>query len=246
MNEKLFVSTFSSDDIPTWPCPECGFTSLNCQDDGFQKRYKNPIDFKHPCFDPEQIKYVFTLNLECANSKCGCSVICVGTGEVSQGYSKDGSGSWDWYEDFDVTYFQPPLQIFIPPKDTPKLVKQALTTSFSTFFASPSTSLSTLRTALEVLLGEMKVASVNDKGNFLPLAQRISTLPEHYQKIIKPANAIRFLGNDGTHSGYPVRQADVVDGYKIFSHILDELYPENKASIKALVAKVNEAKGIKR
>ncbi len=246
MNEKLFVSRFRDDRIPTWPCPECGANSLASQENGFQKQFKVPIDPNHPAFDPEWIEYVFSISLKCTIPDCGCAVMCVGTGDVSQDYLDDGSGEWDWFDDFEVTYFQPPLQIFVPPQDTPYWVKKALSTSFSTYFSSPSTSLSTLRAALEVLLGEMEVASVDEKGSFLPLAKRIASLPEDYRKIVEPANAIRWLGNDGTHSGYQVRKSDVVDGYKIFAHILDELYPEKKASIDTLVARINEAKGVAR
>ncbi|MDB1122231.1 DUF4145 domain-containing protein [Vibrio algarum] len=246
MNGKSLTAHFRSDNIPTWPCPECGANSLTNRDDGFQKQYKVPVDHHHPAFDPDWIEYVFTLNLKCTIPECGCGVMCVGTGEVSQEYLDDGSSDWEWFDNFEVKYFQPPLQIFTPPKETPFGVKEALTTSFSNYFSSPSTSLSTLRAALEVLLGEMEVASVDEKGNFLSLAKRIGSLPENYRKIIEPANAIRWLGNDGTHSGYQIRKSDVVDGYKIFEHILEELYPEKKASIDALVARINEDKGVKR
>ncbi|MCS0328367.1 DUF4145 domain-containing protein, partial [Vibrio diabolicus] len=246
MNIDLFAPYFRDKNYPVWPCPECGANSLTAVKDGFKKQYKVPIDPNHPAFDPEWIEYVFTLNMQCAVPTCGCGVVCAGTGDVSQEYLDDGSGEWDWFENFEVKYFQPPLQIFELPKDTPKGVKEALKVSFSTYFSSPSTSLSTLRAALEVLLGEMEVASVDEKGNFLPLAKRISSLPESYRKIIEPANAIRWLGNDGTHSGYQVRKSDVVDGYRIFEHILEELYPEKKASVEALVARINEAKGVEK
>lgn len=72
-------------------------------------------------------------------------------------------------------------------------------------------------------------------------------LPEESRKIIEPANAIRWLGNDGTHAGgFGVRKSDVLDGYRIFEHILIELYPEKRASIDALVARINKAKGVDR
>jgi len=220
---------------------------LSCSDKQFQKQYKTPIDTNHPAFDPGWIEYIFTMNLECANSSCGCRVACVGTGDVSQEYLDDGSGNWDWFDTFQVKYFEPALQIFVPPTDTPEWVKKALETSFSTFFSSPSTSLSALRSALEVLLGEMEVASVDENGKFLSLAKRINLLPENYRKIVEPANAIRWLGNDGTHSGgFQVRKSDVLDGYRIFEHILIELFPEKRASVEALVARINEAKGLSR
>ncbi|MFN3899360.1 MAG: DUF4145 domain-containing protein [Alishewanella aestuarii] len=245
LNDTLFTSRFRSDNIPAWPCPKCGVQSLACDDDKFKKQYKEPIDTSHPGFDPEWIEYIFAMNLKCSNSSCGCRVVCVGNGEVSQEYLENGSGDWGWFDNFQVKYFEPPLKIFIPPKDTPEWVQKALDASFSTFFCSPSLSLSALRSALEVLLGEMEVASVGEDGRYLSLAKRITLLPEACRKIIEPANALRWLGNDSTHAGgFRVRKSDVLDGYRIFEHILIELYPEKKASIDALVARINEAKGL--
>lgn len=247
LDDNLFTSRFHSDNIPTWPCPKCGAQSLSCEEDQFNKQFKEPPETSHPEFDPDWIEYIFTMHLECSNSSCGCRVVCVGTGDVSQGYLNDGSGDWDWFDSFQVKYFEPSLRIFIPPKDTPEWVKKVLDTSFSTFFSSSSLSLTALRSALEVLLGEMEVASVDENGKFLSLATRINLLPEECREIIEPANAIRWLGNDGTHGGgFLVRKSDVLDGYRIFEHILIELYPEKRVSIDALVARINEAKGLGR
>ena len=247
LDDRLFTSHFRSDNIPVWPCPKCGVQSLCCEDDGFQKHYKDPIDTSHPAFDPAWIEYIFTMNLKCSNSSCGCRVVCVGNGDVSQEYLDDGSGDWDWFDNFQATYFEPTLHIFNPPVDTPEGVKRALDISFSTFFSSSGLSLSALRSALEVLLGDMEIASVDANGKFLSLAKRINLLPEERRKIVEPANAIRWLGNDGTHGGgFQVRKSDVLDGYRIFEHILIELFPERKASVDALVARINEAQGIGR
>jgi hypothetical protein len=247
LDDNSFTSHFHSDSIPVWPCPKCGIKSLSCEEGQFKKQYKEPIDTSHPAFYPDWIEYIFTMHLKCTNSSCSCRVVCVGTGDVSQEYLDDGSGHWDWFENFQVKYFEPSLKIFIPPKDTPEWVEKALDTSFSTFFSSPSLSLSALRSALEVLLDEMEIASVDEKGKFLSLVKRINLLPEESRKIIEPANAIRWLGNDGTHGGgFLARKRDVLDGYRIFEHILIELYPEKRASIDALVARINKAKGLGR
>jgi hypothetical protein len=247
LDDNLFTSHFRSDSIPVWPCPQCGVRSLSCEEDQFKKQYKEPIDTNHLAFDPDWIEYIFTMHIKCSNSSCGCRVVCVGTGDVSQEYLDDGTGDWGWFDNFQIKYFEPSLKIFIPPKDTPEWVLRALDASFSTFFSSPSLSLSALRSALEVLLGEMEVASVDENGKFLSLAKRINLLPEESRTIIEPANAIRWLGNDGTHGGgFRVRKSDVLDGYRIFEHILIELYPEKRGSIDALVARINEAKGLSR
>lgn len=247
LNDSLFTSHFRSDNIPVWPCPKCGVQSLACGEGQFEKQYKEPINTSHPAFDPDWIEYIFTMHLKCSNSSCGCRLVCVGIGDVSQDYLDDGSGDWDWFDNFQVKYFEPSLRIFIPPKDTPECVRNSLDTSFSTFFSSPNISLSALRSGLEVLLGDMEVASVDENGKFLSLAKRINLLPEGSRKMIEPANAIRWLGNDGTHGGGSrVRKSDVFDGCRIFEHTLVELYPEKVASIDSLVARINNAKGLGR
>lgn len=243
----VFPSHFYSDNIPIWPCPKCGMSSLSCPKDQFVTKDKTPVDTSDEHFEPDWIQYVFTMHLKCTNPMCSCQVACIGDGGISQEYTGDNDGSWDWVDSYQVKYFEPPLQIFIPPTDTPHWVRTALTTSFSTYFSSPNISLSTLRSVLEVLLDEMGISSSDENGRFLPLAKRISLLPEEYRRIVEPANAIRWLGNDGTHAGgFQVRKSDVLDGYRIFEHILIELYPEKKASIEDLVARINQKRGIAR
>ena len=245
-NNDAFPSTFTQDSIPNWPCPQCG-SYLSCQTAEFNAKDKAPINRNHEYFEPDWIEYVFTMHLKCVNPQCECQVVCIGSGNVSQEDIGEDNGNWEWVDRYHVKFFEPPLQIFTPPIDTPHWVKEALTTSFSTFFSSPSVSLSTLRSVLEVLLDEMGIASSDENGKFLSLAKRIGMLPEEHRKIVEPANAIRWLGNDGTHAGgFQVRKSDVIDGYRIFEHILIELYPEKKASIEDLVSRINEKKGIVR
>lgn len=246
MKESAFKTHFRAESIPAWMCPNCGSISLAPTDDSFNKNYRVPVSTSHPDFEPEWIEYVFSLQLKCSVESCSLRAVCIGTGRVSQEYLEHDPGEWGWFDLFEVKYFEPSLRLFIPPPATPHWVRHALDTSFSTYFSSPGTSLSTLRTALEVLLGELEVPSVDENGNFLSLAKRIRMLPDDYREVVEPANAIRWLGNDGTHSGVFVRNSDVLDGYRIFEHILRKLYPEQKASIESLVMRINEVKGVDR
>lgn len=43
--------------------------------------------------------------------------------------------------------------------------------------------------------------SIDPNGKFLSLVRRIDLLVENKRRIVEPANAIRWLGNDGTYSG---------------------------------------------
>ena len=243
MNEKMFPGYFRYKHTPTWGCPACGSNSLTAAEE-VVPQFKDPIDTTDPDFDPEWIEYIFSLNLQCSIANCAHKVVCIGAGNVSQEPSDERGGDWEWVEMFQVKYFEPPLKMFNPPENTPYWVVQALELSFSTFFSSPGTSLSNLRFALETLLDELDIPSARENGKFMPLAERIEQLPEEKREIIKPATAIRWLGNDGTHSGFRVSRADLVTGYKIFEHILAQIYPDQNASIQSLIEKINEQKGI--
>ncbi|WP_216352525.1 DUF4145 domain-containing protein [Aquaspirillum sp. LM1] len=253
LDESLFPLDFNGNKIPIWPCPQCGAQSLHCENNNFHKHHKEPIDTNDPDFDPSWITYIFTMHLKCTNASCGCGVVCTGTGEVQEEDFDNGIDGYDrtWKEIFHAKYFEPPLQIFTPPTGTPKTVKQALETSFSTFFFSPSLSLSALRASLEALLDEKNIAKRSNNDHYLNLENRVKlldiTLGNNSTTITEYATAIRFLGNNGTHPGeIKIQQSDVFDGYKIFEHILITLYPEEKPSFDFLVESINTARGVVR
>ena len=102
MNEEGFKRYFRSERMPNWACPEWGSRSLTLVDDTFNAKYKTPIDTSHAEFDPDWIEYVFTMHLECSVGSCKHRVVCIGDGSVSQEYTHDGEGSWDWFEQYQV------------------------------------------------------------------------------------------------------------------------------------------------
>ncbi|MEZ9540000.1 hypothetical protein AB4160_17615, partial [Shewanella sp. 10N.286.51.B8] len=115
MDNKLFHTHFRSENMPTWPCPKCGANSLSCLPEGFNKQYKEPIDIDHPNFSPHDIEYVFSMNLKCTIPSCDYRVMGIGSGDVSQEYLHDGSNNWDWFDNFEVKFFEPPLRVLVNP-----------------------------------------------------------------------------------------------------------------------------------
>lgn len=246
MDRAILQHAFKRDEIPTWDCPECGATALSTIEGSFSPTYRYAIDTSHPDFDPDWITYVFTSTLECAVPSCKHRVACAGKGGVEQEYLDDGSGGSGWFDYFRPTHFEPALKIFAAPDGTPYWVEEALKESFSLFFSSPRAALNALRLALEVLLDEMDVPSINANGKYIPLDGRIDELGTKYKEIVLPAKAIKWLGNDGSHSGARIRSNHVLDGYDIFEHVLEQLYPKSNATMEALVTKINADKGIKK
>lgn len=202
------------------------------------------IDTSHPEFDPEWIQYVFTMTLQCTNGRCDARVACIGDGGVEQDYIEGGNGASGWFDFFSPKSFVPPLKLLRVTSGTPQVIEDALEESFATFFNAPDASLARIRVALEVLLDELGVDSLSDKEKPLRLHSRIEKLPERYLEIKDPAMAVKWLGNEGSHRSHKVRKKHVLEGYEVFSHILNIAYPELQASVSDLVKKINDAKGL--
>jgi len=244
MERAILQYAFDRSNVPTWECPNCGSASLSDINNTFASFVRYPIDTDHPNFEPEWIEYVFTMTLECAVPNCKRIVACCGSGGVEQAFNEDGTPGNGWEDYFKPKYFQPALNIFIPPENTPHLIKRELSDSFGLFFSSPRAALNGLRIALEVLLNELGVPSVNTNGKFIPLDQRIDLLDAKYTVIVAPAKAIKWMGNDGSHAGTGITSNHVLDAYAIFEHVLDQIYPKGNATLDNLIAKINANKGV--
>ena len=129
----------------------------------------------------------------------------------------------------------------------PRSSKKSLNESFKLFFVSPSAAANGVRIALEELLTELKIEryTLNRKGEEirLTLGQRIDKLPDEYSHVQEMMNAVKWLGNAGSHSNDEIKIDDVMDAYELTEHILEEIYEESKERIEAIARKINENKG---
>ena len=120
-------------------CPKCGKGHLKPIENGLKKVETSSSKHAHddPNWEPEWLHYRFTMILQCNQTKCAETVVCLGDGFVNsiQLFDEEHGPYDDGYEESYIPqYFNPPLKI-IPITDAyPKSMMEELNNSFSHFF----------------------------------------------------------------------------------------------------------------
>lgn len=231
---------FNEGQIPKWHCPTCSTGTLTLHEKLFEvnnaetRRYINE-DY----FQPDDIKKVFTGALCC--SSCGETVVISGSGGVDREPTGD-DGSWDWVIYFVPLFFFPALKLIDIPKSesVPEDMKKAVAASFMVFWSDLDSCANRLRTAIELLLDGMGVVR-KVKPNVvkeLTLHQRIEQIDSaKYPHIQEMLQAIKLVGNDGSHDLGQAPREDILVCYEILEHVLELVFPPpNKTALIAQMA----------
>lgn len=249
MDRLSLKRAFTTDIVPSWPCPACGKGILQLKKESFLHGERvHTRDHSHEFFEPEWIEYVYACLFECSNNHCKEVVSSTGTGKVDWEVSYDENGEPEQtYKDyFRPKYFDPPLRIIDMPASCPQSVADPITESFRLLFASPSAAANNIRIAIENLLTELKIKRFNlvkGKRQFVPLHFRIALIPEKYTDLKDMLLAIKWLGNSGSHDHDAMTMDDVFDAYELTEHVLKEIFEPKAQKLNALAKKVNKKKG---
>lgn len=131
----------------------------------------------------------------------------------------------------------PELQVFELKSTYPTRVTSELRKSFIPFLRDAASTGSRVRTAIELLLDELKVTrlriqedgQVKRKQNGAPLTlslgERLKELESREPYVAKLLGAIKQLGNEATH-GRDLLYSDLLDAFDLMHHVLEELYVE--------------------
>jgi hypothetical protein len=228
MKRELYKNTyFNEGQTPRWNCPTCSTGLLHLQeklfvrDDAATRR-----EINEDYFDRESISRVFTGALSCAN--CGETVVFSGGG----GMDREPNNNWDfeWVDYYVPHFFYPALKIIDIPcsNSVSGDMAQAVAASFLVFWSNLDACANRLRTAIELLLDGMgvdrKVKQTAAKE--LTLHQRLERIDSaQYPNVQGMMQAIKLVGNDGSHELGQVSRKDVLDCYEILEHVLELVYP---------------------
>ena len=250
IDRKKFKSPFRENELIDWDCPSCGKGFLKIKKGTFHhEETRDSVRAKESdLWDPEWIEYLYSCLLECNNPACKDIVSSLGVGSVKpyMDFDKEGRSFWNEGDCFFPKYFFPNLKIFDYPKNIPDEVKFELENSFSLFFCDPPSSANHIRMALENLLTSMKIKQFRiqkKKRRYLSLHDRIKLLPKKYQDIQEIFEAVKWLGNAGSHSGTTVSSDDVLDAYELMEKLLAEVFDDESNKIKELAKKIIKNKG---
>lgn len=250
MDRVAYKQKFSDRHTPEWHCPACKRGQLALQPKSliFQETLESLAEQNYEGWEPEWVSYVFSCMFVCSNAGCQEHVACSGRGNLERADYQDEDG---WHEEttayFTPLYFQPSLILMDIPDNCALDVSKHLHQSFELFFASPAAALNCARGAIEALLTDLGVPTIekNKSGGDkrINLHQRIELLPTAQQDVKDILLATKWLGNAGSHDGEAPVIDDVLDAYSLLEHALSEIYINKRGALKALAKRVNSLKG---
>ncbi|MFW9709569.1 DUF4145 domain-containing protein [Vibrio parahaemolyticus] len=184
----------------------------------------------------EMVELVFSGILVCKS--CGENYTVSGVGAVEEDFDEEYGHHICEY--FTPKYFYPEIHLFkIAPK-TPENIKKIIESSFSLAWSDFSAAANKLRIALELIV-ENLVPDASPKDS---LGLKIQKIPDEQVQIRKMINAIKWLGNEASHTSR-LKECDLAFAYEVMDSVLNDLYPDNakRESLLKHVDRVNENKG---
>lgn len=235
MKPKLVIDTFTIAENPVWTCPSCNSNTLSIKKDCFHFEHdaaSTHIERSDDSCTPLELGGVFSAILNCLNPKCGEVVSC------------NGSGFWDieydthdnlesYYSYFEPKFFNPTLRPIQISNTWPLKVKEALLASFSLVCVNASSASNLLRVAVESMLDDQNIPIEKEifsnrkrKKVRADLAWRLTQLGKQRTRQMQDLlDALRHMGNSGSHKFGSVDPLDVLQGYEVFEYVLIEIYP---------------------
>jgi len=256
---ELWKKSFDALDpksLPSWPCPECGKSSLVFDNKTIiykqNKSQYNPNDFKKEDFEEnlllgilmalvtayekmQWVQHKFVGFLKCKG--CGESVAFGGRAEIPQ---KNPNGSTYLSTRLYPEYFSPPLPFFSLDNRYPSSVRQSFTRSFGFVFNDTASAANAIRQGIESILDEIGISRGEQGKRKLALYDRIELFSVSNKGCAELLDGIRFLGNEGSHSG-KVNRADVISAFGVIDHVLEEVFIRSEVRKKVLESSKNIA-----
>jgi hypothetical protein len=219
MSGRFIFNSFYKDDYPYWVCPNCHKTTLKIIPDSIVKGITPEAHKYHERegYRNENDEFIFSLMLKCSQSNCIQPVAVIGVGGYEQQYIDRLSGEWDWFEFYRPKSFYPPIPAFTPCEQYPDKIKEQLQEISAHLPGHPQAAINALRTTLEIIMDYFEIPR-DDKGRYVSLDKRIKEIPENYSSLREGFEALKWLGNTGSHNLKPVDEKDI-DGA---CHMLDD------------------------
>ncbi len=194
---------------------------------------------------------IFSECFQCINQECNESVMVIGIKCVEE----------RGYEYFDeegleldipmpiltvkttIKHIEPPIDLFKIPSGTPIVLIYELKKAFNLFWADSDACANKIRMFTELLLNELKI----------PAARNLHSRIEDYMqksrntKLIGLGNklmAIKWIGNQGSHSNVGLTSQNMIDAFEILENILNKIYDKSDKVINRKVKHINKNKKI--
>jgi hypothetical protein len=235
-NRKLWSKVeFSEKDLPNWPCPKCYHEVL--------KFISGPNH--NPSYDEflDDVQ-IFTGFLLCRN--CGDWISIIGDWTLERdnsNWNHESESPCELDHWLSPKYFYPNLRLFNLQRAYPPEICEALNKSFATYFSDIFLSATMLRAAVEKLLDHKTFGAIprkDDKGNFLPLENRINLLPEEKKQQKDLLIEIKWIGNYGAHFNQRLNRDSLLIALEIFQSIIEAEFLNRNEHINSLAKELKK------
>lgn len=249
VKRDLWTASLSQVTAPPWPCPACKGGILGLEDKSlrYEETAQSKADRGNADWEPDWTSYTFSAWLRCGASGCKLGVAVVGRGRYEADY--DDEHGHVFVQAFHPLRAHPMPDVFELPASCPPEVSDPLRTAFALFWSDHAAAANSARVALERLLDAIGVKKKErtKKGRLVRLKThgRIIHLMKRHPTIGGELMALKWLGNTGSHQS-KVDREDILDGFEILEHALDELLNERSKTISKMVKKLTKKHGPKK
>jgi len=243
---RAFDAWFEERRWPSAPCPQCKLGDLHPTSDSIvlESTADSIRHGDHPNWEPEWIFGFFHGALYCARPVCREIVIVSGQFRVEMG--SDGN----YQNEIRLRYAIPALPLAIPPPNTPPAVVAGLEEASRVVWTDPLSAANGLRRCVEALLDHEKVPKTQltkqRKRKHLATHVRIGVLKVKQPLVATSLEAVKWVGNQGSHGSSSLTSSDCVESAQYLDHALRVLYDTTDAELVKKARAINKAKGVKR
>jgi len=223
-----------ADAFPAYPCASCDSGTLMLMPDSLLNWPDVETRREWEFLDDESRVYHFKAELKCG--ACGEIHHVLGYGEVDFDVDPEGEYFWDEECGYQLqtrkvmrlipnNFFPAPPLLRLRPEHKDEEFAKALRQSFQLFWIDTASCANKIRTAMEYLLDcpPFEIETKDKNGDELDFNNRLQKLNISHEGYFEQFNALRWLGNTGTHE-LSVGRSDVLKAYGVVDSIIHQLF----------------------
>jgi hypothetical protein len=250
IDHKNFKGVYFKRSIPAWKCPFCKSGVLGFEEKDIQviESTQSSKEHKSEDWDFNFVHGGFIGKLTCENAHCEEVIVFSGKMDADVDYVFNIESEEHEHEIIAriiPQYFNPPLDIFAVNENLPRKLQSIIFSAFGLFWHDTSSCANKIRTAVEFILDEKKVKKFRPTGKRIPISlhQRIISFRVKNPEAADLFEAIKFIGNAGSHSVDKVKKTDLLSAFEILERSMEIVYDNHPKKIATLARKIIKSRG---